>query len=86
MYLFLFSISAQDFIKVHHIHRAMFPRKQLYFVYCGIVILFTLSSLSSCLDITLTLDVSPGVRDCLHQFIAEDTLYEVEYQVFVQCL
>lgn len=38
-------------------------------------------SLSTCLDISFTIDVAPGVRECLHQYMAADTQFEVEYQV-----
>ena len=37
----------------------------------------------TCLDITFTIDVAPGVRECLHQYIAADAEYEAEYQVII---
>ena len=33
------------------------------------------------IEIDLTVQLEPGVRECFHQFIAKDIEYDVEYQV-----
>jgi len=49
-------------------------------LYATIIVGF-LSDLAICLDMSFTMEVAPRVRDCLHQYMAEGTHYEVEFQV-----
>jgi len=54
---------------------------------CLLELLFMISYIEICgaLDVTLTVNVLPGGRECFVQEIAANSQYEIEYQVRLFC-